>query len=287
MKLIKIPRRKIPPEFSDVYAKIPWNDPGFSQRMLDCHLSQEHDWASRRIHLIDQHVHWLSQRFPNKKARILDLGCGPGLYTQRLAKLGYDCVGIDFSPASIAYAKQQAANENLSIEYILDDIRHHEISGAFDLVMMVFGEFNVFKENEAASILEKTSSLLKDDGFLVIEAHTFEEIQRQGELPPSWQAMEKGLFLDCPHICLQEHFWDESKATTIIRFYIVDAETAAVQEYGSTLKAYTDEQYHKMFEKAGMYKVQKLPDSEWPVGELCEGKLQVMVGRKNINASVD
>ena len=41
-------------------------------------------------------------------ARVLDLGCGPGLYTTRLAKLGHTCVGIDFSPASIAYAKAEA-----------------------------------------------------------------------------------------------------------------------------------------------------------------------------------
>jgi predicted TPR repeat methyltransferase len=38
--------------------------------------------------------------------RILDLGCGPGLYTQRLASLGHTCVGIDISPASIAYARR-------------------------------------------------------------------------------------------------------------------------------------------------------------------------------------
>ena len=28
--------------------KIPWDEPAFSQRMLENHLSQEHDWASRR-----------------------------------------------------------------------------------------------------------------------------------------------------------------------------------------------------------------------------------------------
>jgi 2-polyprenyl-3-methyl-5-hydroxy-6-metoxy-1,4-benzoquinol methylase len=40
---------------------------------------------------------------------VLDLGCGPGLYTERLAALGHRCVGIDVSPASIAFARARAA----------------------------------------------------------------------------------------------------------------------------------------------------------------------------------
>ncbi|EML7085619.1 SAM-dependent methyltransferase, partial [Klebsiella oxytoca] len=34
--------------------KIPWDEPAFSQRMLENHLSQEHDWASRRLAVIEQ-----------------------------------------------------------------------------------------------------------------------------------------------------------------------------------------------------------------------------------------
>ena len=38
--------------------KIPWDEPAFSQRMLENHLSQEHDWASRRRAVIEQQVAW-------------------------------------------------------------------------------------------------------------------------------------------------------------------------------------------------------------------------------------
>lgn len=40
-------------------GKIPWDEAGFSARMLQEHLSQEHDAASRRLNLIDRHVTWL------------------------------------------------------------------------------------------------------------------------------------------------------------------------------------------------------------------------------------
>lgn len=74
---------------------IPWNEPGFSKRMLDEHLSQEHDAASRRLSKIGEQVDWIhSELLGGHSTRVLDLCCGPGLYTSRLAALGHECVGI-------------------------------------------------------------------------------------------------------------------------------------------------------------------------------------------------
>jgi 2-polyprenyl-3-methyl-5-hydroxy-6-metoxy-1,4-benzoquinol methylase len=78
---------------------IPWDDPGFSERMLAKHLSQEHDLASRRSETIDHHVEWIfSEVLNSRPARLLDLACGPGLNTVRLARIGCECAGVDFSP---------------------------------------------------------------------------------------------------------------------------------------------------------------------------------------------
>ena len=83
---------------------IPWSEPEFSARMLREHLTQDHDMASRRAELIDRHVAWIHQELlGGQPSRVLDLGCGPGLYSSRLARLGHTCTGVDYSPASIAY----------------------------------------------------------------------------------------------------------------------------------------------------------------------------------------
>src|SRR5512139_3854349 len=89
---------------------IPWNEAGFSERMLQEHLSQAHDAASRRFATIDRHVEWIHhEMLDGQTGHVLDLGCGPGLYTSRLAQLGHSCHGIDFSPASINYARETAS----------------------------------------------------------------------------------------------------------------------------------------------------------------------------------
>lgn len=98
MKLLDIFKNKddhVPP-FSGAY-KIPWNDPEFSRRMLTEHPSQDHDLASRKLQTVGQHVRWLHDNLLNgAPGRFLDLGCGPGLYSNRLAKLGHTCFGTGF-----------------------------------------------------------------------------------------------------------------------------------------------------------------------------------------------
>ena len=59
MKLMDIIHRQRVPKPWAEGEKIPWNDPDFSKRMLNEHLSQAHDAASRRFEIIEKHVSWI------------------------------------------------------------------------------------------------------------------------------------------------------------------------------------------------------------------------------------
>ena len=278
MNLTDLITRK-PPEPWTGCEKIPWNDPDFSRRMLESHLSKDHDWASRRHEIIDRHVALIADRLP-ECARILDLGCGPGFYTQRLAKRGFDCTGVDFSPASIDYARKQAVDAGLKIKYVLEDIRDFTPNALFDAVLLTFGEFNVFKESDATAILRKASECLNENGFLLLEIQTFEAVKKIGLAPTAWQANETGVFSDSSHLCLQETFWDEKSTTATARHFVVEATTADVHEYGSSTKAYHDDEIRQMLRDAGFVHVETLDADDWPTGEEFEEKLQTYIGRK-------
>jgi SAM-dependent methyltransferase len=220
--------------------------------MLDEHLSQAHDAASRRFEIIDRHVEWIhNQVLKGSPTRILDLGCGPGLYTNRLARLGHRCVGIDFSPASIAYAREQAEGAGLECTYIEQDIRTADYGDGYGLVMSIFGEFNVFRPAEARGILEKAWRALAPNGFLLYEPHSFDTVVKLGEQPASWSSAERGLFSEEPHLYLHESFWDAEDRVTIQRYYIVDGTTGEVTHHASSTQAYSNEEYRALLAECG------------------------------------
>ena len=245
--LIEVVRRNIPPVPWAEGEKIPWNDPAFSARMLKEHLSQAHDAASRRAEIIDRHVDWIDRHLlQNKPATVLDLGCGPGFYAQRLSARGHTCTGVDFSPASIAYARQQSR-----ATYIEGDIRRIDYGTGFDLVMFVYGEFNVFRPDDARLILRKAHAALKPGGMLLLEPHSYDFMRGMGDQASTWSSAESGLFTDQPHLMLEETFWDETQHVVTHRWYIVDAATGQVTRYADSMQAYTDEAYRQLLADCG------------------------------------
>ena len=260
MDLLDLIEREIPPKPWAEGDNIPWNEPGFSQRMLREHLSQEHDAASRRSTIIDRQVAWIHQVvLGGKPSKILDLGCGPGLYASRLAKLGHACTGIDYGPASIRYARETASQNGLTITYGEGDLRQADYGEGYDLAMMIYGEFNVFCMQDANLILSKAWEALKPFGRLLLEAHTFEAVQGIGTEPGSWSAVESGLFSDRPHLLLEEGFWDAESRVSTRRYFLVDGGTGTVTRYAASYQAYSEEGYRSLLEQNGFGKILVYP----------------------------
>jgi SAM-dependent methyltransferase len=260
MKLDTIIHRKAIPKPWEEGEKIPWNEPGFSQRMLAEHLSQQHDAASRRAEIIDQHVEWIyNELLGGRPGHILDLGGGPGLYTSRLARRGCECVGIDFSPASIAYAREYAVSEGLSCIYQETDIRTADYGEDYDLAMLIYGEFNAFRPQEARQILAKIYQALYPKGRLLLEAHTYSTVQAVGRERPSWYSAEHGLFSDKPYLCLKECFWDAEQSVATERYYIIDPSGGEVKQISASLQAYSFAEYREMMEEAGFIEIMTHP----------------------------
>jgi SAM-dependent methyltransferase len=159
---------------------------------------------------------------------VLDLGCGPGLYTRRLARLGHACVGIDYSPAAIAYAREQAEEERRTCRYELRDMRGGGYGVDFGLAMLIYGELNVFPRETAADILCEMSAALAAGGTLLLEVHTDEGVREIGDQGSTWYTTERGLFGDQPYLCLKEHFWHPDVRAATTRYCVVETATGVV-----------------------------------------------------------
>ena len=78
--------------------------------MLASHLNPDEQGATCKHDFAFKSAEWIATVAPPAEyKKLLDLGCGPGIYAERFVKEGFAVIGIDFSTRSIAYAKKQTA----------------------------------------------------------------------------------------------------------------------------------------------------------------------------------
>jgi SAM-dependent methyltransferase len=266
MKISDIANRQIPPDPWIEGEKIPWDHPEFSKRMLKEHLSQDHNAASRRTEIVHRQVDYLERIAGGleRDLKVLDLACGPGLHSLDLARRGHETFGIDFSPASIEWAKSTAAAESLNSEFTHEDIRTTEFGGDFDLAMLLFGEMNVFSIADFRAIIQKARSALVDGGVLLLEPHEPGVVRANFESSPTWTSSESGLFSDRPHLLLEEGFWHNDVHMAVKRWYVIDAKSGDVTPYSQTVVDYSRFELAHLVEGEG-FTVSEAPGG-WPSG---------------------
>lgn len=150
-----------------------WTDPFLAERMLEMHLDPDIEAASRKTAFIERSVAWMRTRFGiDADTAVLDLGCGPGLYTHRLAAAGARVTGIDFSERSLDHARAQAAAARLAIDYVHQDYLEYETGATFSLVMMIMCDFSVLSPAQRARLLENVRGLLRPGGHFLFDAYS-------------------------------------------------------------------------------------------------------------------
>ena len=250
MDIARIARRA-PPRPWEGDTKIPWHDPGFSARMLAEHLNQDHDRASRPLDVIDRQVQFLEDKaIGDGRGRVLDLGCGPGLYCAAFARRGHSCCGIDFGPAAIEYARSQDPES----EYRLEDLRRADFGTGYDLVLMTFGEFNTFEPVQARELMTKMRDAAFPGGTVVVEVHTQSALAAIGAQAPTWRTLRNSVFADTPHLWFDEHFWFPDEQVCVSRHFVL-TEDGSVSAFTSTGQAYQEHEYIELLQNTGFRRI--------------------------------
>lgn len=242
-------------------GNLPWHEDAFSERMLREHLDESHGAASRIPAERQMQLAWLWQKL-NLRAgsRLLDITCGPGFYAVDLARKGCSVVGIDFSPASIAFARQLAEKEGLtqSCTFIEQDVLEMDYEGQnFDAALFIYGQLAVFPRQQAQQLLDKTAKALKPGGRLCIELLNQERIDKTNST--WWFSDDTGLWGDAPFLHLGERFWDARNETSMERFQILHLETGQFDEVTLCDQSYAVETMAAMLNTAGFSQVDVYP----------------------------
>jgi SAM-dependent methyltransferase len=226
-----------------------WDDPYISQSMLGAHLDSSHDAASRKPQTIDKTVeHWLSSGILKPGVKVLDLGCGPGLYAEKLSKAGIKVVGMDLSQRSLDYATQRAKETSQKIDYVCMDFFDMDYREEFDAILQVYGEVCVFPDEKRDILLRKIHQSLKKDGLFIFDVST-RTLRRKDGLKKLWYVSEGGFWRPGKHLVLEEGFDYPETNVWLDQYIVIDERDCKV--YRNWFHDYSRETISRVLQLAG------------------------------------
>ena len=233
-----------------------WDDENISKYMLDAHLNPNIEAASRKLDFIKKSVEWISSIF-NKTSgkRLLDLGCGPGIYAELFAELGFKVTGIDFSKRSIEYANRNAYLNGKSIDYIYGNYLDIEYRNEFDLITLIYCDFGVLSLNERIALLNRIMNALKQDGILILDGFTMNKLSDVPENKDLYYT-DAGFWCSKPHVCIQRNYHYVETKNYLEQYVIITEDNCDCYNIWNqlyTMKSLSDEIKSAGFEKIAFY----------------------------------
>lgn len=224
MKISNIYNNAVKPKLYDKGNAVMWTDEHISKQLLHVHLNSELDLGSRKKETIKSTVEWILAKTENRQLNILDLGCGPGLYTEKLAKRGHAVTGVDFSSNSIIYAKAQSKKQDLDIHYLCENYLKLNLNeNTFDLVILIYTDFGTLLPKERESLLEVIKKALKPGGVLIFDVLNDKNLKNK-TTPKSWETSIKGFWKNTPYLSLSESFLYENEKVILYQHIVIDEE---------------------------------------------------------------
>ncbi len=101
--------------------------------------------------------------------KILDVPCGMGRHTNRLAALGHFMTGVDLYPGFLEIARRDANARGVQVDFRQGDMRHLEFEAEFDRVMNLFTSFGYFEDDENYQVLLNVARALVPGGLFILD----------------------------------------------------------------------------------------------------------------------
>jgi SAM-dependent methyltransferase len=110
---------------------------------------------------------WLDVR---PGARVLDVGCGVGRWSCRLAARGASVTGVDLSPTMVVQAGRRAAAQGVAARcrFLAQNLTALEVGGRFDLILGVTVLQHILEPEALEAAVQRLASHLAADGTLVL-----------------------------------------------------------------------------------------------------------------------
>ena len=183
---------------------------------------------------------------------VLDLCCGPGRHSIPLRKIGFDVTGVDLQPFLLEKTRDYANRENVTIEYVEEDMRTYKRVQSFDLIVNMFSSFGYFSDSgEDFRVLENAYYSLRNGGRILLDLRG-KEIHAMGYAETLSYEMPNG------DLIFQRTRTTDDWTSSISTWVYVRGEHA--RTYQVTYNLYSAAELRELLRKAGFCEVRVYGD---------------------------
>ena len=142
-------------------------------------------WRAAGATMADDDAQLVQRLLDAKSAStVLDVPCGDGRITVRLAAAGHVAVGVDIAAGELERARKAAARAGVEARFVLGDLRALPDVGLVDAVVSWGNSFGYLTPADTARSLAGMRSALRPAGKLVLESTTIAESLLVSGVPP-------------------------------------------------------------------------------------------------------
>jgi len=206
-----------------------WNDEHISKSFFETQLDESHDMASRKPENRMKIVNYINEKIkPNSK--IIDLGCGPGLYSYELGKMGHNVLGVDFNIEAYNYAKKIKSIKNI-VEYQHCNYLKDTINGKYNVAMIIFCDISALIPEEQKLLLQKINELLDDDGILVFDTFGKSVMETKRNEKNWYLSQGNDFWSNEPYILMTECKIFKNENTIGTRYFLINQKNGKIKEF--------------------------------------------------------
>ena len=177
---------------------------------------------------------------------ILDLCCGFGRHSVRLARRGHRVTGVDLSAYNLGIAAECAAELGVEVDWREADMRNTGIPGAsYDAVINIFSAFGYFDDEGNQRTLDEVARVLRPGGRFLIDLLNRDALMRRFE-PRGWARRHDGSIL------LQQHAFDTATGAITTHWEVIDAGGERTTSRSFTVRVYTPQELAPLMSRAGL-----------------------------------
>jgi SAM-dependent methyltransferase len=252
-----------------------WTHPHIAGEMLKAHLDPHTDAASYKpesIRAICAHLQtaigWTAQ------SRIVDLGCGPGLYCHAIAAQGIAVTGVDQSVNSLRYARTLC--RGLNTRFLRASYLEPFGENTFDAALLISQDYGVLSPTQRKTLLANIRQALKPGGWFALDVPSVVAYaERSGQPTTDWETSQGGFWRPHPYLLLHAVHLYPNISTLCDLYAVVDSKVCVYRIWQT---CFTPETITQELQEAG-FRVERLwsdlQGSPWTeaskvIGLLCQ-----------------